>query len=67
MGCGHDCHSHVCRALNIMKYAGFSCHNKIEVGAVVFFCGRYVSAGAFLKTWAPFLVILAIYLLVKFA
>ena len=51
MVCGHDCHSHVARALNTMRYAGCACHNKVFLAATVFFCGRHVSLGGFLRVW----------------
>ena len=64
--CGHDCHSHVARALNLMRYGGCAVHNKIFLAAGVFFCGRYVSTGAAARTWVPFLVVVAIVVVVHF-
>ena len=67
MVCGHDCHSHVARVLNIVKFGGGALHNKVELACAVFFCGKHVSPGAVLKTWAPFCIFLAAVLLWAYA
>ena len=51
MVCGSDCHSHVARVLNLLRLGGCSCHNKVELAAYVFFCGRHIGIGGFIATW----------------
>lgn len=64
MGCGYDCHSHVARVLNLARYRGFTCHNKIFLAMAIFFTGHHVSFPRdFLRVWLPpavlvFLVVL---------
>ena len=65
MGCGHDCHSHVARVLNLLRYGGCAVHNKVELAAVVFFCGRHTSLSGALKTWVPFFIFLGLVLIYK--
>ena len=64
MVCGSDCHSHVARVLNILKIGGCSCHNKIELAAAVFFCGRHTGRAGFVSTWLGFAIIASVGLLV---
>lgn len=64
MVCGSDCHSHVARVLDLRSIYGCRFHNKVELAATVFFCGRHIGIRGFLSTWLPFLVILSVYLLV---
>ena len=64
MGCGYDCHSHGARALNLVKYMGCACHNKVALAFVIFFFGRHVSWRAVLKVWLPPVVIAALAYLV---
>lgn len=66
MVCGHDCHSHVARCLNLMRYGGCAAHNKVTLAAGVFFCGRHVSAGAAARTWVPFFIVLGLFLLIHY-
>jgi hypothetical protein len=40
-------------------------HNKVELAAVVFFCGRHTSLAGALKTWVPFLIFLGLVLVYK--
>lgn len=37
-----------------MKYNGSRKWNMIKLAFWMFFCGRYVGIGGFLKTWLPF-------------
>ena len=62
---GSDCHSHVARVLNILRYRGVAYHNKVELAAWVFFVGRYVDLWAILRTWLGFVVLGIIVLCVK--
>jgi hypothetical protein len=32
-----------CRVLDILDYCGCGCHNKVELAAWMFFCGRHVN------------------------
>ncbi|KAI1296719.1 Transmembrane protein [Halotydeus destructor] len=52
-----NCHSHVALALNTMKYDGKERYNMIQLAFWTFFCAKYVSFPAFLKTWLPFLTL----------
>ena len=65
MGCGHDCHSHVARVLNLLRYGGCAVHNKVELAAAVFFCGRHTSVSGALKTWVPFLIFIVLVVIWK--
>ena len=65
MGCGHDCHSHVARVLNLLRYGGCAVHNKVELAAIVFFCGRHTSVSGALKTWVPFCIFIGLVIVWK--
>ena len=54
-----NCHSHVARALNLMLYDGKKNWNMIILAFFMLFKGRYVSWGAVLKTWLPFIFLIA--------
>ena len=56
--CFDNCHSHVARCLNSMGYRKFKGYNMFHVGAACFFLGRFTSWMAFVKTYAPFTIIL---------
>ncbi len=56
--CCDNCHSHVARALSTVAYGGRAAWSMVFVGLYVTLFGRYVSVGAFLRTWLPFLVIM---------
>lgn len=58
--CWDNCHSHVGMALSLMRYKESTSWNMVKIAAWMFFFGRYVSIGGFLKTWIPFWVICAI-------
>lgn len=55
-----NCHSHVGMALRLMNYDGSTNWNMIRLAFWLFFCGKYVGFCGVVKTWAPFIVILAI-------
>lgn len=60
--CCDNCHSHVALALNLMRYNNSTNWNMMTL---CFFCllyGKYVSIGAFVKTWLPFTLLLGIIL-----
>ncbi|KAF6111905.1 transmembrane protein 222 [Phyllostomus discolor] len=60
--CCDNCHSHVALALNLMRYNNSTNWNMVTL---CFFCllyGKYVSVGAFVKTWLPFVLLLGIIL-----
>ncbi|XP_027720728.1 transmembrane protein 222 isoform X2 [Vombatus ursinus] len=64
--CCDNCHSHVALALNLMRYNNSSHWNMVKV---CFFCliyGKYVSVGAFVKTWLPFVLLLGIIITTAF-
>ena len=58
--CCDNCHSHVAMALNLMEYDGSSNWNMVKLAAKTFFFAKYVNICGFLKTWLPFLVMVAI-------
>jgi len=51
MVCGDDCHSHVAVALDLMRYRGWGCWNKVVLAAWVFASGKYTSWTAVAQTW----------------
>ncbi|VAI38222.1 unnamed protein product [Triticum turgidum subsp. durum] len=55
-----NCHSFVANNLNRLFYAGHDKWNVVSLAAVMFLRGRWVSAGAVVKTLAPFVVVLAL-------
>ena len=61
-----NCHSHVARSLNEMEYGNSTSWNMVTLCFWMLFSGKWVSFGRFLQTWAPFLVIVAIIVIVKF-
>jgi len=64
--CCDNCHSHVAMALNMMEYKGSSNWNMVKICFMLLFQGRFVDIPAFLKTWGPFLFIVAFVLLMAF-
>lgn len=59
-----NCHSHVGMALQIMKYNNRVNWNMIVLAFWMFFAGKYVGVWGFVKTWAPFLFILTVCVIV---
>ncbi|GFN75879.1 transmembrane protein 222 [Plakobranchus ocellatus] len=64
--CCDNCHSHVAMALNLMEYKGSSCWNMVKLCFLMLIYGKYVSFWGFLKVWLPFLIVLAIILVIVF-
>ncbi|KAJ8267727.1 hypothetical protein COCON_G00128990 [Conger conger] len=62
--CCDNCHSHVAMALNLMRYDNRSSWNMVSVGLRSLVHGKYVSFGAFLKTWLPFVLLIGVILLI---
>lgn len=58
--CCDNCHSHVAMALNNMNYDGSNSWNMIKLCFYMLVYGKYVSFGAFVKTWMPFFICLGI-------
>ena len=52
-----NCHSHVARALNLMRYNGSSSWNMYKLGLLVILYGKFTGVGGFLKTWLPFMIL----------
>eukprot|EP01065_Artemidia_motanka_P028109 TRINITY_DN33343_c0_g1_i1.p1 TRINITY_DN33343_c0_g1~~TRINITY_DN33343_c0_g1_i1.p1 ORF type:complete len:200 (+),score=31.07 TRINITY_DN33343_c0_g1_i1:84-683(+) len=65
MVCGSDCHSHVARALNEMRYAGHGHWNKVTLAAWIFFCGRHVGWAGVVKTWLGAALVAAVFLCLR--
>lgn len=62
-----NCHSHVAYALNRMsvKDYGVEKWDMVKIALLMFFRGRFLSWGAMLQSWGPFLVLLALFLFLK--
>lgn len=58
--CCDNCHSHVALALNLMKYNGSSDWNMIKLAFLMLIRGKFISLCAAVKTWLPFLLIVAV-------
>eukprot|EP00050_Salpingoeca_kvevrii_P021053 m.105727 g.105727 ORF g.105727 m.105727 type:complete len:196 (+) comp9157_c0_seq1:2033-2620(+) len=65
--CCDNCHSHVAECLNRMNYRGHSGWNMVSVFFLTVAKSEYVSFGAFIKTYLPFLIIVGIILVAVFA
>lgn len=63
--CCDNCHSHVAVCLEQMNYAGRKRWNMVELCWWMFFCGKYVSVAGFIKSWLPFIVVLALITIVR--
>lgn len=57
-----NCHSHVATALNYMGYDGKRSRGMVWIGVVFFFQGKFTSVSAFIRTYLPAAVIIAIVL-----
>lgn len=60
--CCDNCHHHVARCLNEMRYDGRSDWGQVRVAALVILGGTWVSPRAAAAVWVPFAVIAAIVL-----
>ncbi|KAJ8962563.1 hypothetical protein NQ318_000956 [Aromia moschata] len=58
--CCDNCHSHVATALNLMQYDDSTSWNMVKLAFLMLAHGHYVSFSGFLKTWLPFILIVAI-------
>ncbi|CAF2676091.1 unnamed protein product [Rotaria sp. Silwood2] len=58
--CCDNCHSHVALALNTMGYDRKYSYNMISLACWMLFCGKFVNFIGFLRSWIPFLIIIAI-------
>ncbi|XP_017879958.1 transmembrane protein 222 isoform X2 [Ceratina calcarata] len=57
--CWDNCHSHVATALNLMSYENSTNWNMVKLAFLMLIHGKYVSFLGFLKTWTPFLFLVA--------
>lgn len=64
--CCDNCHSHVAYAMNLMKYDGKSNWNMVHIAIYLLIYGKYTGFGGFLKTWLPFILVVAVILIVIF-
>jgi len=62
----NNCHSHVSQVLNEVEFQGFKHWNTFFLIFFILAKGKYVSFSRFLITYAGFLVLLTIFLLVYF-
>ncbi|OXU27143.1 hypothetical protein TSAR_010052 [Trichomalopsis sarcophagae] len=61
-----NCHSHVATALNLMSYDNLNNWNMAKLALYMLIFGKYVSFGARVKTWAPFIVLITILFLLSY-
>jgi len=62
--CCDNCHHHVARTLNAMRFGGRDDWGQVRLAAWLFFEGKYTSAAGAVYTWAPFaLLVVAVVLL----
>mmetsp|Transcript_27586 Transcript_27586/g.46654 ORF Transcript_27586/g.46654 Transcript_27586/m.46654 type:complete len:166 (+) Transcript_27586:3190-3687(+) len=57
--CWDNCHNHVAHCLNLMEYDGGRARGMLHVGVWVFFCAKFTSPLGVLRTYLPFLILLA--------
>eukprot|EP01016_Furgasonia_blochmanni_P015042 TRINITY_DN1808_c0_g2_i2.p1 TRINITY_DN1808_c0_g2~~TRINITY_DN1808_c0_g2_i2.p1 ORF type:complete len:257 (+),score=29.94 TRINITY_DN1808_c0_g2_i2:118-888(+) len=57
----NNCHSHVAAALNAMAYKGKTNWNMISIWWLCIWKSHYISWGSLLRTYIPFVFVLAIY------
>ncbi|VDP84637.1 unnamed protein product [Echinostoma caproni] len=62
--CCDNCHSHVARVLNGMRYNGKSDWNMVSTFLLFFRRGKYVSKRHCLSSWLPFLILASLVILV---
>jgi len=55
-----NCHSHVARALNLMRYDDSTSWNMVKLCLLMLLKGRHVSWCAVLKTWLPSIILVTI-------
>lgn len=60
--CCDNCHSHVATALNLMTYDNSTSWNMVKLAFMILIYGKYVGILGFIKTWTPFLFIVAVIL-----
>lgn len=58
--CCDNCHSHVARCLNDMKFNNVTTWNMINLGVKMFFFGKFTNLWGFVKTFLPFAIVLFI-------
>lgn len=56
--CCDNCHSHVARCLNDMRYKNSTSWNMLKLGVMMFFFGKFTDTWGAVKTFAPFLAFL---------
>ncbi|CAD8133218.1 unnamed protein product [Paramecium pentaurelia] len=62
----NNCHSHVAKALNIMKYKGKQSFTMFHIWLMLIVSGQYVSFGRFFMTYLPSIIFYGIILMVVF-
>mmetsp|Transcript_9066 Transcript_9066/g.13506 ORF Transcript_9066/g.13506 Transcript_9066/m.13506 type:complete len:190 (+) Transcript_9066:163-732(+) len=63
--CCDNCHSHVAQCLNSMGYGKSTHYEMIRICFWVFFQGKFVNTGAFVKTYLPFCMIVLIFVILS--
>uniref|UniRef100_M4BT68 Transmembrane protein n=1 Tax=Hyaloperonospora arabidopsidis (strain Emoy2) TaxID=559515 RepID=M4BT68_HYAAE len=57
--CCDNCHSHVAACLERTAYAGRRRYNMVHLCFWMFIRGKYVGVAGFIKTWLPFVIVVA--------
>ncbi|POM60010.1 hypothetical protein PHPALM_31183 [Phytophthora palmivora] len=63
--CCDNCHSHVAVCLEHVNYAGRKRWNMVELCFWMFFRGKYVNMAGFIKSWLPFVFVLALIAIIR--
>lgn len=63
--CCDNCHSHVARSLNDMRYLGRADWNMVQLCFWILFYGRWVNTGRAIQTWLPFCILVGIVVIVS--
>lgn len=61
-----NCHSHVARCLDVMKYDGSSSWNMLKIGAWIALFGSFVSVRRTIQAYLPFTVLVILIFIVKY-
>ncbi|KAI9905333.1 hypothetical protein PsorP6_014295 [Peronosclerospora sorghi] len=63
--CWDNCHSHVAVCLEQMHYGGRKRWNMVQLCVWMFVRGKYVNVGGLIKTWLPFVLVVALSAMVR--
>ena len=63
--CCDNCHSHVARCLDLMKYGRFNLWNMIILAFWMFFLGKFTSFCGMVKQFLPFAIVISVIFIIK--